>query len=347
MTPEPEPAPPSPPWAALGDAELLHQRISELGLQLTGSGLEPRIAQLGAELEARGVSFRPHCYLGDEWFSPEDVPAISIPFYLAHPRLVALEKKMMLEVEGGDPAWFARLLRHECGHAIEHAYSLHRRTKRKELFGPRSAAYDPDTYRPHPYSRSFVRNLPNWYAQAHPDEDFAETFAVWLDPAVDWRKQYNGWKALAKLEYVDALMQEIGRTPAKVTEGRLESQVSSLRLKLDTFYKRRRRQYAEDAPDFYDRDLQGIFAPSSTVPQAITAMNFLRKHRKGLIDSVSRWTGERKVAVELLVKRLADRSEALSLSLAHDEARTSIELTAYLATLVTNYQYTGKFKRSV
>jgi len=347
MTVPPEQPEASPPWAALPDAELLNLRISELGLQLAGSGLESRIQQLGEELEAKGLSFRPHLYLGDEWFSPEDVPAVSIPFYLAHPRLMALEKKMMLEVEGGEPEWFARLLRHECGHAIEHAYSLHRRLRRKELFGPRSAAYDPDTYRPHPYSRSFVRNLPNWYAQAHPDEDFAETFAVWLNPKLDWRKQYTGWKALAKLEYVDALMKEIGRTPPKVTGLRLESQASRLRIKLDTFYKRRRRQYAADAPDFYDRDLQGIFAPTASVPQAITAIDFLRKHRKGLIDSVSRWTGERKVAVELLVRRLGERSHTLGLSLKHDEARTSIELTAYLATLVTNYQYTGKFKRSV
>lgn len=346
-SPAPAEAPPAPAWTALPDAELLQLRISSLGLRLEGSGLEARIAGLERELEAKGISFRPHCYLGDEWFSPEDIPTISIPFFLAHPRLIALEKKMMLEVEGESAGWFAKLLRHECGHAIEHAYQLHRKTRRKELFGPRSADYDPDTYRPHPYSRSFVRNLPNWYAQAHPDEDFAETFAVWLNPESDWRKQYKGWKALAKLEYVDALMKELAAAPPKVTTIRCDSQVSQLRVKLDTFYKRRRREYAADAPDFYDRDLQELFTPSASVPQAKTATQFLRKHRKELIDSVSRWTGERKVAVELLVKRLAERTETLGLSLTRDEARTSIELTAYLATLVTNYQFTGKFKRSV
>lgn len=354
------PAAAPPAWVGLAEAELLDQRICDLGLRIAGSELEDRIAQLGQELEAKGLSFRPTCYLGDEWFSPEDVPAISIPFYLAHPRLMALEKKMMLEVEGGDAVSFQRLLRHECGHAIEHAYGLHRRKKRQEIFGPRTADYDPDTYRPHPYSRSFVRNLPNWYAQAHPDEDFAETFAVWLDPTVDWRKQYSGWKAQAKLEYVEALMKTLSRATPKVTGGKQPFSATRLRTKLETFYKRRRKQYASDAPDFYDRDLLRIFV--AKVPPSeggsshshahgdeapVGAAQFLRRQRKELIDSVSRWTGERKVAIEMLVKRLTERTGQLDLVLGRDERRTGIEVTAYLATLVTNYRFTGKFKRSV
>lgn len=344
----PNESPTPPAWTQKGDAELLRTRVCDLQLKIAGSELEGRIEQLGVELEARDISFRPHCYLGDEWFSPEDVPAIAIPFYLAHPRLVSLEKKMMLEVEGGELSWFQRLLRHECGHAIEHAYELHKRRKRQQLFGPRSVEYDPDTYRPRPYSRSYVRNLPNWYAQAHPDEDFAETFAVWLDPTVDWRKQYTGWKAVAKLNYVDELMKDIGRKPAKVTGGALEFEASRIRTRLETFYRRRRKQYATDAPDFYDRDLRGMFADASTPEtRTLSAARFLRAHKKELIDSVSRWTGERKAAVEILVKRLTDRAHELDLVLGRDERQTSIEVTAYLATLVTNYRFTGKFKRSV
>ncbi len=351
QTPPPPPPPhppPAPHWSQLPEAELLAMRICDLKLEIPGSPIEPHVAKLHAELEAKGLGFRPILYLGDEWFSPEDVPAIAIPFYFAHPRLVALEKKIMLEVEGGDPAWFQKLLRHETGHAIEHAYQLHKRRKRKELFGPRTVEYDPDHYRPQPYSKSFVKNLPNWYAQAHPDEDFAETFAVWLDPEVDWRKQYAGRKALQKLEYMDALMREIGPLPQVVSYGRLECQASRMRVTLEGFYRRRRKQYAEDAPDFYDRDLQRLFAPlPGAVPTQKTAAAFFRRHKRELVDSVARWTGERKVTIESLVKRLGERAAALGLSHSAEEARTTIEVTAWLATLVTHYQFTGKFKRTV
>lgn len=339
----------TPHWSQLPESELLRLRVCDLGLSIDASPVKQHIEQLGVELESKGISFRPHCYLGDEWFSPEDVPAIAIPFYLAHPRLVALEQKMMLEVEGGDPVWFQKLLRHECGHAIEHAYQLHRRRRRQELFGKRTAEYDPDTYRPHPYSRSFVRNLPRWYAQAHPDEDWAETFAVWLDPSLDWRKQYARWKALAKLEYVDEVMREVGRRPSVVSDGELEFEVSRLRLTLDSFYKRRRKLYAADAPDFYDRDLQEIFATPSGEAKSggKSAAAFFRRHRREFIEAVARWTGEKKVTIEILVRRLIERAEALQLMLGRDEARTSVEITAWLATLVTHYRFTGKFKRTV
>lgn len=339
----------APHWSQLPEADLLRLRICDLGLTIEDTWFRPYIDQLGAELESRGLGFRPVCYLGDEWFSPQDVPAIAIPFYLAHPRLMALEQKMMLEVEGGEPAWFMRLIRHECGHAIEHAYQLHRRRRRQLLFGKRSADYDPDTYRPHPYSRSFVRNLPNWYAQAHPDEDFAETFAVWLDPSTDWRKHYARWRALAKLEYVDELMQEIGRTPPLVQGGKLDFDATRLRLTLDSFYKRRRKLYAADAPDFYDRDLRVLFATESgdASTGSRTAAAFFRRHRKELVDSVARWTGERKVTIEILIRRLIDRVTELGLTLGRDETRTTVEITAWLATLVTNYRFTGRFKRTV
>jgi hypothetical protein len=339
---------PDPPWASLGDAELLSVRICDLGVRLEGSELEPRVRQLQEELKARGLTFEPDCYLGDEWFSPENEPAIAIPFYLAHPRLKALERKMMMEVEGGEPGWCMRLLRHECGHALEHAFRLHNRSRRKELFGPRSADYDPDNYKPQPYSRSFVRNLPNWYAQAHPDEDFAETFAVWLDPEHDWRTQYRGWKALAKLEYVDALMRELAGRPPKVARAQRAYPASRLRATLETYYRKRKKLYAEDAPDFYDRDLQKLFAPAGTEGASRTsAANYLRSHRKHIIDSVARWAGERKVTIEHLVKKLAARAQQLGLPLGRDEAQASIEVTAFLTTLVTNYRFTGKFKRSV
>ena len=195
-------------WADLPDAELMQLRFCDLGLSLEGTTLEPSIAQIAQELAARGLSFRPHYWLSEEWFTPDGVPGIAIPFYLAHPRLARLELAQMLEVEGGDPETCLQILRHEAGHAIDNAYDLRRRTTRRRLFGHPTTPY-PEHYTPKPYSKSFVQHLDHWYAQSHPDEDFAETFAVWLDPQSMWATRYAGWPAVRKLEYMDGLMKRL------------------------------------------------------------------------------------------------------------------------------------------
>ncbi len=347
MSPGPTFTPAPADWPTLKDEELLALRICQLPLAIEESPLEPRVAELLAELEARGITFRPTVYLGDEWFSPDGVPAIAIPFYLAHPRLTQLEVKMMLEVEGGDPAACMILLRHEAGHAIDHAYRLAAEPRRTELFGS-AEVYDPDNYRPRPYSRSFVRHIDNFYAQAHPDEDFAETFAVWLTPHIDWRQRYAGWKALAKLEYVDDLVRtQVAGRPPRVARGPLTSRASTLRTTLEHFYRRRRRLYGQDAPDVYDAALMRIFVPAPAAPGAEPASKFLRRRRRAIIDAVARFTGERKYTVDNLLTKLAARCTALKLYVGKDEAQTGFELAAFLSALVTNYLLTGKFKRIV
>ncbi len=337
---------PEPSWYSLKDEDLLKLRICDLGVRIPGSELEPRLEQFYSELAGREVALRPDCYLGDEWFSPEGVPAIAIPFYLAHPRLKALELHQMLEVEGGTPEWCLMLLRHECGHAIDHAYQFSSQNEWHDVFGSPDTEYTPETYRPRPYSRSFVQHLPNWYAQAHPDEDFAETFAVWLaEPAERWREQYRGWKALEKLEYVDSLMQEVRTHPPAVTRGRRISEASKLRKTLDHYYAARRKVYAEDFPDFYDTDLRTMFANGE--PGAESAAKVMRRYRGALIESIVKWTGQRKYTVSMLVRRLISRCQELKLSAPRDPARLHFELAAYLAALVTNHMYKGRFKRSV
>src|SRR5215203_3004809 len=200
-------------WAQWPDERLLDLRINQLGVTIEGSVLDERLAELSSNLEGRGLTtFSPHFWLSAEWFSPDGVPGVAIPFYLAHPRLEKLERTQMLEVEGGTPSWCMRILRHEAGHAIDNAYMLRRRRRRQTLFGSSRIEY-PEFYTPKPYSRSFVLHIDNWYAQSHPDEDFAETFAVWLNPRSDWRRRYHDWPALKKLEYIDAVMSEIATEP--------------------------------------------------------------------------------------------------------------------------------------
>src|SRR5881398_2937041 len=205
-----------PDWPSQSDEDLLERRISTLGLRLEGTVVEPMIRQLYDELSAQGLVFHPPCYVGDEWFVPIGIPAIFIPFFLVHDRLRALERTMMLEVEGGTKEWFMQLMRHEAGHAYTYAYQLTRKKMWRQIFGPTSRDETPDTYRPRPFSRSYVVHLEDWYAQSHPDEDFAETFAVWLTPELDWRKNYAGWPALRKMEYIDAVMRELSRLSPNV-----------------------------------------------------------------------------------------------------------------------------------
>jgi len=337
---------PAPPWAPFKDDELLALRLCDLNLRIEGSELDPRVQQLQAELAARGVTLRPDCYLGDEWFSPEGVPAIAIPFYLAHPRLKSLELHQMMEVEGGTPEWCMMLLRHECGHAVDHAYQFSRRKDWRRVFGSPDAEYTPETYTPRPHSRGFVQHLPNWYAQAHPDEDFAETFAVWLStPIEELRVRYRGWKALEKLEYVDALMRESAGTKPAVRRGRRMSEARLLRKTLARHYAARRKLYAEDFPDFYDADLRAIFLKGEL--GADSAVRAMRRRRAALIAAIVQWTGQRKYTVDMLVRKLMRRCQDLKLQSPRDPVTLHMELAAYLAALVTNHLYTGKFKRSV
>ena len=329
-------------WASLSDEELLEHRISTLGLRLEGTPLEPLIRQLYDELSARGFVFHPSCHVGDEWFVPIGIPAIFIPFFLVHDRLRALERTMMLEVEGGTPEWFMKLMRHEAGHAFMYAYRLTRKKKWQELFGQTSREETPDTYRPRPFSRSYVMHLEDWYAQSHPDEDFAETFAVWLTPGLDWRKRYSRWRALQKLEYVDELMRSlVDKPPLHAPEYRV-ADYDCLNVKLKTYYARKRKLYEDTYPDFYDADLRQLFA----APAGIKASAYLQRRRRRLLNAICQWTNENRFRVNQLLARLTRRCDQLGLHVLNDDPQQDFRVSAFITTLVMNYLFTGKFKRT-
>jgi hypothetical protein len=333
-----------PAWADMADDDLLKLRICDLHVRIDGSELEPRISQLYIDLDLRNLPLKPDCYLGDEWFSPEGSPNIAIPFYLAHPRLKQLELEQMLEVEGGTYEWCLQILRHECGHAYDHAFRFSDTAEWAEVFGNREAEYQPESYQPRPYSKNFVRHLPKWYAQAHPDEDFAETFAVWLTwPEDEWRTQYGGWKALKKLEYVDAIMKSVRTQAPVVSRGRRLWDASRSKRTLAKYYAAKRKTYAEDFPDLYDADLREIF--DRGVHGRDSAAEVLRRLKTPLISSIVRWSGQRKYIIDALVKRLISRLRELRLPAPRDHDALQIELTSYLTSLVTNHLHTGKFKR--
>ena len=327
----------------LSDDELLDMRMCDLGLTLNGSGMEDRIDQLYEELAERGLSFRPHCWLSDEWFSPDGVPGIAIPFYLAHPRLMRLERKQVLEVEGGNQDWCMKILRHEAGHCIDTAFRLRRRKKYRQVFGRVSAPY-PDYYRPKPYSRSYVLHLDMWYAQSHPVEDFAETFAVWLRPRSRWRTQYRGWPALRKLEYVNETMDSIMKRKPLVNSRAHVDPMRSLKKTLREHYTNKRAHYGLEHPSFYDRDLRRLFSDKPEHSKNATACSFLRRCRTDLRKSVAKWTGEYQYTIDQVLSEMIDRCRELKLRLSTNEDQAKRDTTILLTVQTMNYLHEGNHR---
>lgn len=334
-----------PEWASLSDEELLERRIRGLGLRLQGSGLEPMVRQLNEELSAKGLAFHPPCFVGDEWFVPKGYPIIFIPFFLTHSRLRELELKMILEVEGDTPNAFMKLLRHEAGHAYSYAYRLYKKRKWQQTFGLASTE-ESDYYRPRPYSRSYVVHLDGWYAQSHPDEDFAETFAVWLTPGSDWRERYAGWKAIRKLEYLDELMHSIaGQSPVHQPEVR-PGDYDCLNVKLKNYYARKQKLYEDLYPDLTDRDLQTLFTASADAPDSVNAAQFLRQNRSRILEAISTWGSGSKYRVNRLLSDLVQRCRRLNLYAHPNDPKLPLHIGSCLMALVMNHMFTGKFKRT-
>ena len=231
------------------DEQLLNSRICDLQLSLEGSKVFDCINELKLEAELRGFRFFPHFWISDEFFTPEDIPGIALPFYLIHPRLERLEFSQMGEAEGSNDHECMRILRHELGHAVDNAYRLTRRRRRQRLFGKSSEDY-PEDYSPIPFCNSYVIHLENWYAQAHPDEDFAETFAVWFKPGSRWRSQYRDWPALEKIEYMDELMNEVRHRAPLVRSKAKEHDYSRIKMTLGEHYEKKTKRYAQHSQTF-------------------------------------------------------------------------------------------------
>ncbi len=330
-------------WEGLPDELLLEVRLCDLDLKIAGTELEQPIERLHGELERRGFVFRPHCWLSNEWFSPRNTPGIAIPFYLAHPRLRELERRQMLEVEGGTETWCMRILRHETGHALDTAYRLFRRKTYRELFGSASQPY-PTFYQPRPYSKSYVMHLDMWYAQAHPFEDFAETFAVWLRPGSGWRQRYQGWGALKKLEYMNELMWEIREEKPTVFRRFHVDPLRHLKTTLREHYESRHAHYRTRRPDFFDRDLRRLFSDDPKYRHHPTAASFLRRIKPDLRKMVSRWTGEYQYTIEQVLNDIIQRCRELKLRLVYSPKRSRTEAITMVTVQTMNYLHAGNHR---
>jgi len=328
-------------WARLPIEQLLDIRLCDLNVQIEGSTLEHRIDQVLAELQRRGIYFKPHFWVSDDWFTPEGVCGCAIPFYLLHSRLRHLERSRMFEVEGADRTECMKILRHEVGHAIEHAYRLNLRRKRQRLFGKSSESY-PEAYLPQPFSRRFVQNIDYWYAQSHPDEDFAETFAVWLQPRSNWRKIYRAWPAIRKLRYMDELMNEIAGKKPLVTSRKCITPIKQICKTLRQYYAEKQQRYATEYPDFYDADLFKLFSAAPEHYKNETAASFLRRVRPSIRHMVSQWTGHYAYSLDQVLKDIIGRCRELKLRVAGSDEQVKIDTAIMLTVNTINFVYSGR-----
>lgn len=218
----------------------------------------------------------------------------------------------MREVEGGNARWFMRILRHEAGHAIDNAYRLRRRKRWREVFGPASLQY-PHRYKARPGSRRYVHHLGQWYAQAHPTEDFAETFAVWLKPNSDWRRSYANWPAFNKLNVVEELVASVRGRRAPV-RNRIRIEPIDLNTRtLAEYYRRKLARNSHIRLGLTDELLKRIFTEQRPRKSAVRASTLLRAQKNPLVTTVARELGTETYSVQQILRMLIERSESLKL----------------------------------
>lgn len=330
---------------------LLSTPISALDLKIEDTPIEPALAQFKKELERAGIQrLCPDFYLSTEWGVPFPSISIGIPFYLARPELIALHGEQTGYLEGVGPSDLLRFLRHEMGHVVNYAYELHLRTDWTEQFGKMDQPYL-EEYRPEPFSRRHVRHLAGWYAQKHPDEDWAETFAVWMTPEIDWRAYYAEWPAaLAKLDYCDRIMAIVNRQDPIINVSDHSDGVSNLHISVEEFYRQPAFAIGAALPQSLDGTLRAIFEdyvfPEDRLPgdERRNAADLIRQLERELVANVYRWTGHFPEATRGLVQHLAKRADDLEQQYPADNERAvTVAFTALVTSLAMNHVLKGEY----
>ena len=335
-------------------SEILNRRICDFDLRIEGRPLEQIIERFRAEMRERGITaLEPRFYLTDEWGVPEGTVAIGIPFYLADAELLRVHGLKGGLVEG------SRRGRHL---ALPPARARPRRELRvppiherrvDASFGPMSRPY-PQEYKALPFSTSFVRHLPGGYEKTHPDEDWAETFAVWMTPESAWRELYaDSPAALAKLEYCDRMLAALKDKSPDVTSTAIDYEANEINATVQEFYESFEVGDVR-IPRSLDGDLRLIFArrtdsaaPAATAqdaPRTGDAALLMRRQRDALVGVAYRWTGLTPELLWKLIDHLIDRAAELKLTYALSERDAIlVELAGFIHTLAMNYIYRGSF----
>jgi len=327
--------------------EILRKPIKDLGLKIEGSPVEGYVQQLYDELAAAGLQhFRPACYLTDEWGCPSEEPVIGIPFYLADRRVGAFERAVNDMEEEPEIMMY---MRHEAGHAYNYAYEFYQTAEWRDIFGPFRRPYR-DEYRFTPFSKQYVRHIAGWYAQKHPDEDFAETFAVWLTPGSNWKKKYAAWGAIRKLEYVNRLGHDVADKHPIRPLGEIDYDVGGMEATIEEFYREHIVEEEEAISQLaLDTDLADIFPAltSKGTAELKPAAELIASRRRELIDKVYYWTGVKRPLIKQLVESIERRVAEQELRFDPKKVDAElIELTVYITSLAMTHLTQGKLIRT-
>lgn len=331
---------PSYRWEKLSDEELLRVPLAELGLKIRGTRIQKLIERLYRELDRKEIEVHPKVWISTEWFCPDGFAGFAIPFYLFHERLEKLHRKHLGLSEGRTQEEFLKILRHETGHLVDNAFGFRKNSLRRQTFGLSSTPY-PKTYEVKPYSKSFVRHLKGHYAQAHPDEDWAETFAVWLDPNSQWRKVYQGWPALKKLEVLDILMKtKRGRKPLPLEKSHV-SDITDIKWTLGGYLRRQKSVMGERSWGFFEKDLREIFEKPKSSSGHTPALLFLRTLRENLSRTVSYKTGLERYKVQRALADLLRSCQRHQLVLKYSKKETESAVTRLLTERTSRFVQRG------
>ena len=344
-------------------ADTFHEQLSlntpirDMSLTIAGTWLQPVLHEFEEELQAAGIKrLSPSFYLANEW-GVSDSLAIGIPFYLATPELMAVQAERVGHVEGSTRLEILRYLRHEMGHVICYAYRLYDDEEYVRIFGANTQPYV-EEFHVEPFSRRYVRHLPGWYAQKHPEEDWCETFAVWITPGTNWRAEYADWpEAFHKLVYCHDTIARIGDMEPLATSTKQEDDIAHFPGSVAQFYESLESSAQElltlgkvEMPAGIDGALKSIFEDlgsrddkSSQAPRR-PASTLIVKLERMLVDHVYRWTGHFPERTRPLLRHLATRADQLTQVYPEDrELEAAIAVTALVTTLAMNFGTHGKY----
>jgi hypothetical protein len=316
--------------------EISYQRF--LSSRICDLDLDPNecmgfcLKRLRRELRAHRILLWPDFYFGNEWGCVNKKISVSIPFYLASPELRDLEGESPTNEE------LMKTLRHETGHAVNYAYKLWQRKEWKETFGDFNKKYrDGYLYRVNPWSKSYVRHLhylgdPH-YAQKHPDEDWAETFATWLDPRSHWDVKYRNWPhALDKVSCVDRLVEEIaGKEPLSTRKNR-EGAYSFIDETVSEWWGLDGEILDQELQEYFNDMSELFIKPSNGRRSLLPAWKLIRKYARLMAEQVSVWiSGSNRNTIRKCLRQWEAicRNESLGYR-PEEEEKKVIELTTLL-----------------
>jgi hypothetical protein len=183
-----------------------------------------------------------------------------------------------------------------------------------------------------------VQHLGAWYAQAHPTEDFAETFAVWLKPNSAWRREYLGWPAFAKLEYIDGLPAEIGNAKPRVADRTSVEDVADETRTLRQHYEHKLARYRMPRRSGADELLLKVFTTTARRRSAAKAASVLRELRNPLRQQFVRTGAFSEYLVHQVLRLMIDRCESLDLYMRGSRRELKGQLVWVIARLAESYE---------